>query len=63
LWDPQWTYGGTNPSIHTTLFNSFFDVVTDSRLNGLSMDDLISTGGGPDAAVKAARDMVAAYLN
>jgi hypothetical protein len=67
LWDqvndPQWIYNGTNPYIHTTLFNSFFNVVTDSRLNGLTMYDLVSTGGGSDSAVKAARDMVAAYLN
>ncbi len=27
------------------------------------MYDLVSTGGGSDSAVKAARDMVAAYLN
>ena len=67
LWDqvndPDWIYNGTNPYIHTTLFNTFFSVTTDSRLAGLSMFDLVSGGGGPDPAVKAARDMVAAYLN
>ncbi|MGE5123827.1 MAG: SpaA isopeptide-forming pilin-related protein, partial [Acidobacteriaceae bacterium] len=67
LWDqvndPDWIYGGTNPYIHTTLFNDFFNVVTDPRLDGYSMYDLVSTGGGPDSAIKAARDMVAAYLN
>jgi hypothetical protein len=67
LWDedddPDWSYNGSNPFIHTTLFNSFLNDVTDSRLDGLTMYDLVSTGGGPDPAVKAARDMVAAYLN
>ena len=67
LWDqvndPDWTYGGTNPYIHTTLFNDFFNITTDSRLAGLSMFDLVSGGGGPDPAIKAGRDMVAAYLN
>ena len=61
--DPQWTYGGTNPFIHTTLFNDFFNVTTDARLNGKTMMDLVGSGGGSDWAVKAARDMVAAYLN
>ncbi len=61
--DPQWTYGGVNPYIHTTLFNDFFNVTTDSRLNGLTMMDLVGSGGTSDPAVKAARDMVAAYLN
>ena len=27
------------------------------------MYDLVSSGGGSDPAIKAARDMVAAYLN
>jgi uncharacterized repeat protein (TIGR01451 family) len=67
LWDeendPQWTYGGSNPFIHTTLFNDFFNVVTDFRLDGLTMFDLISSGGTSDSARRAARDMVAAYLN
>jgi uncharacterized repeat protein (TIGR01451 family) len=67
LWDevddPQWIYNGSNPFIHDTLFNDFFNVSTDSRLDGLTMYDLVSGGGGDDWAVKAARDMVAAYLN
>lgn len=71
--DPDWTGEGTNPFVHTTLFNDFFDdagdvngnglVDVDPRLNGLTMFDLVSSGGGSDSAVKAARDMVAAYLN
>jgi uncharacterized surface anchored protein len=61
--DPQWVYGGANPFIHTTVFNTFFPTVTDSRLAGKTMMDLVGSGGGSDWAVKAARDMVAAYLN
>jgi len=61
--DPDWTGAGTNPFIHTTLFNSFFSTTTDARLNGLTMFDLVSTGGTSDSARRAARDMVAAYLN
>jgi hypothetical protein len=61
--DPQWTYGGTNPYIHSTMFNTFFNVVTDPRLATYNMFDLVSSGGGDNWAVKAARDMVAAYLN
>jgi hypothetical protein len=66
--DPDWTAhggAGTNPFIHTTLFNSFFTAYTGDQgsLAGLSMFDLVSTGGGPQPAVKAARMVVAAYLN
>ncbi|HWR66817.1 MAG TPA: hypothetical protein VN364_11930 [Bellilinea sp.] len=61
--DNKWTYGGDPPFIHTTLFNTFFSDVTDPRLDGMTMMDLVSGGGGSDWAVKAARDMVAAYLN
>ena len=62
--DPQWDYGGTNPFTHDTEFNTFFkDGPIDSRLNGLTMLDLVGSGGTEDPARKAARDMVAAYLN
>lgn len=61
--DNKWTYGGDPPFIHTTLFNDFFNDVIDPRLDGMTMMDLVSGGGGSDWAVKAARDMVAAYLN
>jgi hypothetical protein len=68
LWDevndPDWTGEGTNPYIHTTLFNDFFNNgPTDSRLDGLTMMDLVGSGGTSDSARRAARDMVAAYLN
>jgi hypothetical protein len=68
LWDqvndPQWTASGgqgTNPFVHTTLFNSYFE--SWSSLAGLTMMDIVGTGGGPDPARKAARMLVAAYLN
>lgn len=62
--DPHWTAAGgsgTNPYIHTTLFNGFFTPHPD--LAGLTMMDLAGTGGGSNPVHKAARDLVAAYLN
>ena len=65
--DPQWTAAGgdgTNPFIHTTLFNSFF--APHPFLNGTTVDEmleLVGTGGGDVWAQKTARDVVAAYLN
>jgi hypothetical protein len=52
-----------NPYAHDKLFNDFFNVVTHPDLSNYTMYDLVSSGGGSNAAVKAARDMVAAYLN
>jgi uncharacterized repeat protein (TIGR01451 family) len=63
LWDGD-TDAAWVPFTHTTKFNDFFSgPPTASQLDGLTMLDLVGTGGGPDSAVKAARDMVAAYLN
>jgi len=62
--DPNWTAAGgsgTNPYIHTTLFNDFFTPHPD--LDGLTMMDLAGKGGGSNPVRKAARDLVAAYLN
>jgi hypothetical protein len=62
--DPQWAAGGglgTNPFATTTLFNSFF--TPHSALNGKSMYSLVTTGGTEEVHQKAARDVVAAYLN
>jgi hypothetical protein len=62
--DPDWTaHGGvgTNPYRTTTLFNSFFAPV--NSLAGKTMLDLVGTGGGSSPPRKAARDVVAAYLN
>lgn len=62
--DPQWVAsGGTgwNPYIWTTLFNTFFTPF--GGLSNFDMMALVGTGGGPDDFQKAARDLVAAYLN
>ena len=65
LWDepddPQWLYNGTNPFTHDALFNDVFDLATDPRLDGYTMYELVNGGGGPDPALKAARDMVARF--
>jgi len=53
--------GGWNPFIWTTPFNDYF--ARYDGLNGLDMMTLIDHGGGPDDFRKAARDLVAAYLN
>lgn len=64
--DQQWIDSGGanppgNPYIHITLFNDFFTSYT--GLDGFNMFDLVGTGGGPNDYQKAARDLVAAYLN
>jgi hypothetical protein len=62
--DPTWGLSGgegTNPFIWTTLFNDFF--TAHANLDGLTMMDLVNTGGTSDDVRKAARSLVAAYLN
>jgi hypothetical protein len=44
-----------------TEFNSFFTPIVEA--NGLTMIDLVSTGGSAPDWRKAARNVVAAYLN
>ena len=68
LWDQsndsQWTFyggAGTNPFTTTTLFNSFF--TAHPSLAGMTMLDIVGTGGGNAWPRKTARDVVAAYLN
>jgi hypothetical protein len=65
--DPQWTAAGgagANPFTQGTVFCSFFNNAScPSDLSGLTMLDLVGTGNGPTAARKAARFLVAAYLN
>jgi hypothetical protein len=71
LWDqntdPDWVSSGGddyNPFVHTTDFEAFFGdnngVVPD---DGFTMFELIDTGGTSDNWRKAARSLVAAYLN
>jgi hypothetical protein len=62
--DPQWVASGgagTNPYMWTSSFNGFFAPV--GSLDGFDMMSLVGTGGGPDDYQKAARSLVAAYLN
>lgn len=62
--DPDWTANGatgSNPFIHTTLFNDFFTPHPD--LDGLTMMDIVGEGGGPKWPKKTARMVIAAYLN
>ena len=59
--DPDFTPTGGNPYTNNTMFNDYFSAV--NSLEGLTMLDLVGSGGGSDPARKAARDLVAAYLN
>jgi hypothetical protein len=67
--DPQWTShggAGTNPYTTSTLFDSFFTPYHGTSLGttaGKTMLDFVGSGGGPKPAEKAARMVVAAYLN
>lgn len=61
--DPDWPGVLPQPFSHDTLFNDFFSDVTDPALDGKTMWDMVYGGGGSIWAEKAARDMVAAYLN
>jgi hypothetical protein len=62
--DPDWpAHGGAgfNPYKHSDLFSSVF---TDyPQVGNKTMLELVGTGGGSSPARKAARDVVAAYLN
>lgn len=68
LWDESndmdWVFSGGvgfNPFVWSTPFNEFFSPV--ESLAGLDMLGLVDGGGGADDSQKAARDLVAAYLN
>ena len=70
LWDqqndPDWTaHGGTgtNPFVTTDLLTPFFTATGDSSVDGQTMLSIVGSGGGSDWAQKAARDLIAAYLN
>jgi hypothetical protein len=63
--DPQWAASGGanwNPYIWTTPFSPFFTAYS-PYLDGFDMMTLVGNGGGPNDYQKAARDLVAAYLN
>jgi hypothetical protein len=64
--DPQWGLpriinGSTNPFTQSTIFNAFFKPAWE--LAGMTMLDIVGTGGTDVNARKAARSLIAAYLN
>ena len=68
LWDLQtdadWVAAGglgTNPYIHSTPFNTFFTPY--APFGQATMFEVANQGGGSDAAAKAARSLIAAFLN
>jgi hypothetical protein len=62
-WQARIPSGGadSNPYSHTTKFNDFFKPY--ASLDGWTMMDLVGTGGSSPDYQKAARNVVAAYLN
>ena len=64
--DPDWAaHGGvgTNPFVTTDVFTSFFTATGDSSVDSMTMLAIVGTGGTSNWAQKAARDLIAAYLN
>ena len=62
--DPEWAANGgagANPFSHGTLFTPFF--TSHPLMIGVTMWDAVNGGGGSQPAKKAARSLVAAYLN
>lgn len=59
--DPDWVGSNPQPFYHGTLFNSFF--TAHANLNGQTVLQVIMNGAGSDPVNKAARSLVAAYLN
>ena len=60
--DPEFSPPGGNLGFtHLVEFNTWFTSV--DSLDGLTLIDLVGTGGGNDPARRAARSLVAAYLN
>lgn len=60
-WESHCGQGTANPFEHSTTFDDYFDGA--DLDDDLSMFDLVSTGGGKSDKRKAARSLVAAYLN
>ena len=64
--DPDWTAAGgagTNPFITTQTFVSFFPSSGSATVDDMQMIEIVGTGGTNSWARKAARDLIAAYLN
>ena len=70
LWDtfhdPDWTAAGGlgfNPFVTTDVFTSFFTPTGNATVDGMTMLGIVGSGGGTSWEQKAARDLIAAYLN
>jgi len=64
--DFQWTfYGGadTNPFTTTTVFSAFFNASGNTFVDNATMLTIVGSGGTNNPARKAARNLIAAYLN
>ena len=65
--DPDWLAASGdalgNPFTTTDLFTSFFPPSLDPTVDAMTMVDIVGTGGTSNWARKAARDLIAAYLN
>jgi hypothetical protein len=64
--DPDWTsHGGlgTNPFIESQTFSSFFLATGNTTVDNMTMLEIVGSGGTNVWARKAARDLIAAYLN
>lgn len=59
--DPDWKGQGTNPFTHETAFNTVF--AAHSSADGMDMYSFVRRGAGPWPWRKAARNVVAGYLN
>lgn len=59
--DPDWKGHGTNPFTHETAFNSIF--APSSATDDMELYSFVRRGGGPWNWRKAARNVVAGYLN
>jgi hypothetical protein len=67
LWDvendPDWYGEGTNPYFWEVAFGEFFTPSGNDEVDALTIHYLVNTGGGSLDEQKAARSLVAAYLN
>jgi hypothetical protein len=60
--DPDWSDPGNNPIWTGQVFDTFFQP-TGTQIDDLTMLEIVGTGGTNQWARKAARDLIAAYLN
>ncbi len=61
--DGDWSGAGSNPIYTTQVFSDYFAPTGDSSVDDASMLDIVGSGGTNNWPRKAARDLIAAYLN